>query len=573
MRTSTILLLGAAMLMAAPPLSAQTTATPKAGRQAAPRAGLRADGTRTPAVPVRTATQTTAPLAAAPQTTAPQTTAPQATAPQAAAVPPGAQVPPTLPAAATDAADAPPTAAPETASTGSAPTAGKPVQEADVQDNSLFAPLQTTTPVDPRYTDGIAATVNDEPISEYEIRQRMALYLATSGLHNLTKEQEKRVRGQILDQLEDEKLQLQEAQRKKITVSPVEVDKRINLMMTENHFDIAQLRKTLAAAGASEDALRAQITASIAWQKAVQDEYQDRVNVTPQMIDAEMRRNAESADKPHFRVSEIFLPVDNPEQDEKVKKDALDIEEQLQQGAPFQLVARQFSQHPTAASGGDIGWVYLGQLAPELNQALAKMETGDISAPIRSTGGWYILALHQRQEPLGTKVAKEDDTPVGPDSVLPLARLLLPMPPDTPKDGMDKVMTVASQISARIGNCGQLDKIHQQLPGSVYMNLGNMKLSELSPQMRDALTKTKAGEVAPPFSDEAGVEIIVRCDKREPVRTAYTLPTREAIENQLFEQQISAMARRYIRDLKRSANIQLRDSVKAEISVSDAKVR
>ena len=43
--------------------------------------------------------------------------------------------------------------------------------------------------------------------------------------------------------------------------------------------------------------------------------------------------------------------------------------------------------------------------------------------------------------------------------------------------------------------------------------------------------------------------------------------------NQLFQQQISAMARRYIRDLRRSANIQLRDSVKAEITVSDASVR
>ena len=50
-------------------------------------------------------------------------------------------------------------------------------------------------------------------------------------------------------------------------------------------------------------------------------------------------------------VLEIFLPVDNPEQDAKVKKDAEEVESQLHQGAPFPVVARQFSQNPTAAHG------------------------------------------------------------------------------------------------------------------------------------------------------------------------------------------------------------------------------
>jgi len=576
MRFATTLLLGAAALMAAAPLCAQTdaeTGIPAGSRPAVPAVVSK---------PVRTALQTEAPARTPPGSAA--TAAVPVGAAPSAMVPAGA---PTSDAPPTAAADAPPTAAADappsagtadahdtsSASQAASVSSTEATQEAKVQDGDPFTSLETSAPLNPEFTDGIAATVNDESISEYEIRQRMALYLATSGLHNLSDEQKKRVRGQILEQLEDEKLQLQEAQKKKITVSPVEVDKRINQMMAENHFSIDQLRKTLAAAGASEDALRAQITASIAWQKAVQDEYQDRVNVTPEMVSAEMAHNAEGADRPHFHVLEIFLPVDNPEQNDKVHKDAQEIEAQLHQGAPFQLVARQFSQHPTAASGGDIGWVYMGQMAPELNQALAKMETGDISPPVRSTGGWYILKLQERQEPLGTRIQQVSTAPVGPDSVLPLARLLLPMPPHAPKEEMDKVLTVAGQIRERTMKCSQLEEFQKQLPGSIYNDLGNMKLSELAPQMRDALSQTKAGEVAEPFTDEAGVEVIARCDKREPVRTAYKLPTREEVENQLFQQQISAMARRYIRDLRRSANIQLRDSVKAEITVSDASVR
>jgi peptidyl-prolyl cis-trans isomerase SurA len=199
------------------------------------------------------------------------------------------------------------------------------------------------------------------------------------------------------------------------------------------------------------------------------------------------------------------------------------------------------------------------------------METGDTSAPIRSTGGWYILRLQERQEAVGTHIDNASVAQTTPDSSLPLARLLLPMPPHAPKEEMDRVMTVAGQIRERVMKCSQLEELQKQLPGSVYNNLGTMNLSEVAPQMRDALLKTKPGEVAEPFTDEAGVEVIARCDKREPIRTAYKLPSREEVENQLFQQQISAMARRYIRDLRRSANIQLRDSVKSEIILSDAR--
>jgi peptidyl-prolyl cis-trans isomerase SurA len=114
------------------------------------------------------------------------------------------------------------------------------------------------------------------------------------------------------------------------------------------------------------------------------------VNITPDMVTAELQRNAEGANKVHYHVLEIFLPVENPEQNEKVKKDAEEVERQLHTGAPFPVVARQFSQHPTAATGGDMGWVSDGQLAAELNTTISKMEVGAISDPVRSTGGWYI---------------------------------------------------------------------------------------------------------------------------------------------------------------------------------------
>ena len=427
------------------------------------------------------------------------------------------------------------------------------------KDSAVAAPPTIDASAKPNVddADGIAATVNDESITELELRQRVALFVATSGLQP-NAEDMKRIRGQILDKMEDEKLQLQEAVKKHITVSPVEVDKNINGLLAQNHLTIEQLRIILTAAGASELALRSQITAQIAWQKTVQDEYSDRVNISPAQVDAEFQRYADGANKPHFLVGEIFLPVDNPDQDAEVLKNAQNIVGQIQAGAAFGAVAHQFSQNPAAAQGGAIGWVHEGQLAPELNAALMQMKPGELSSPIRSAGGYYILNLQARQEPLGTKIANVSATATNPDGTLPLSRLLLPLGASPSKEVIEAGMQAAGQIHQGFSGCDQLKALADKMKGSVYMDLGDMKISDLAPDIQKAIALTHPGETTMPVQSDAGVELIARCDKRVEVQTAYVVPTREQVEEQLFDQQISALAQRYMRDLKRDADVEVR---------------
>ena len=134
--------------------------------------------------------------------------------------------------------------------------------------------------------DGVAAIVNDAIITEYDLRQRILLFVATSGLQ-ATPEIIAKLRGQVLAQLETEQLQIQEARKKDITVSPTDVDKSIDRITTDNHMTKDQLADLLKKGGVDMATLRAQIAVQIAWQKAVEDEFQDRVNITPADIDAE----------------------------------------------------------------------------------------------------------------------------------------------------------------------------------------------------------------------------------------------------------------------------------------------
>ncbi|MBW8724968.1 MAG: peptidylprolyl isomerase [Inquilinus limosus] len=103
------------------------------------------------------------------------------------------------------------------------------------------------------------------------------------------------------------------------------------------------------------------------------------------------------------RLAQIFLPVPQGASAEA----AAAAEDQIgdlrrkarARGADFAALARQFSQHRDSAdSGGDMGWVSEDQLVPEIRQAVAGLDKGAVSAPIRSQAGWHLLRLIDRKE-------------------------------------------------------------------------------------------------------------------------------------------------------------------------------
>jgi len=404
--------------------------------------------------------------------------------------------------------------------------------------------------------DGIAAIVNDTPISNYDLQQRMALFLATSGVRP-NPDALKSIREQVLRQLETERLELLEAQKNNVTVAPADVDKAINNIVSDNHLTMDQLKNLMAQSGVAMATLRSQIATQIAWSKVVQDQYGDRVHVTPEEIDAELNRIKNGTNKPRFHVLEIFESVDTPEQDAKILKDMTDLYNQIEQGAPFSAVARQFSQNPTAAQGGDLGWVQAGQLPAELDTALKSMHPGDVSQPIRSTGGYYILQYRERQEPAGTKLPTAAQVQPATGS-LPLARVLLPIGTKPSKELAERAMQAAGILRSHIAGCERLKDIVSKMPGAIYMSLGTMRLTDLSAEIQSALGKTEPGDSTEPFQSAAGIEIIVRCDKAMPKASVAVIPSRDEIEQELYEDQMSVIARRYLRDLRRDADVETR---------------
>ncbi len=215
----------------------------------------------------------------------------------------------------------------------------------------------------------IAAVVNDEVISVADLASRIRMVMLSTSIAD-TPQARQRLAAQVLRTLIDEKLQMQEAKRKNVTATDAEINKTIASIAQQNNMQPGQLDQVLKANGIEHSALVDQVKASIVWAKLVRQIAADTDPVSDAEIDETLKRLKQNENEPESRVAEIFLAVDNPQQDGEVLALAQRLSEQMKQGARFSAVAQQFSQSPTAAVGGDLGWIHPDELSPALAKAV-----------------------------------------------------------------------------------------------------------------------------------------------------------------------------------------------------------
>jgi peptidyl-prolyl cis-trans isomerase SurA len=392
---------------------------------------------------------------------------------------------------------------------------------------------------------GIAAIVNDEIISKYDLRQRMNLIVFSSGGDRNPADLE-RMESQVQRTLVDETLKIQEANRLEVNVSSAEVDQAIAEMSQQNNMTVEQITELLTSNGTNMFTLRRQIAADIAWESIVRGMFGSRVSITNDEIESVFNQNLESANQPQYWVSEIYLPVDSPEKDAEIKSAANDLISQLQRGSQFPALARQMSQSASASQGGDIGWIREGQLAPELNQALRTMKVGDISQPIRTVNAYYVLALRNRREVGGADPM---------DSEITMQRIVVPIDPSAPQEEIQDAGNYLYQATKGVKSCPQLAAVHRELGAGQLTEVAKIIAKNLPDAFRSTVLPMEVGETSPPLLTQQGFQILTVCDRDKAVAR---LPSRDEIRSRLFNQQLSMLARRHIRDLRNDAIVEYR---------------
>src|SRR6185503_9920769 len=189
----------------------------------------------------------------------------------------------------------------------------------------------------------------------------------------------------------NERLQLQEAVRQSVEVTEKEVQDQVAEIERRNRMPKGGLAAMLRQRNIELRTFEDQIRASLAWNKVVQVKILPQIRVSDAEVAAVLKRLKENKDKLQYRVSEIFLPIDSPQQQGRALQTSQFILGQLRAGASFEILARQFSQTGTASSGGDIGFLFEGQMEAEIEKAVKQLKTGQVAGPVR---GLLDLGLH-----------------------------------------------------------------------------------------------------------------------------------------------------------------------------------
>ncbi|MNK08219.1 Chaperone SurA precursor [compost metagenome] len=425
---------------------------------------------------------------------------------------------------------------PSVAQTAPAPAAGtlNPAAEEAPQRAPTAAPQF-------RMSDGIIATVNDRIITGFDLRQRMLVLMAMTQVQP-TEENIGAIQQQALNDLIEQHLQAAELTKfEQLKISDAEVDQEIAGMAREAGTTPENYMAFLEQGGIRPQSFREQLRTEIGWRELVGGRFRDRAKVTRTQVEQAMRQLTESATKPQYLVGEIYIEANRVGGMQEAVNGARQLVQQMVQGAPFMAVARQFSAAPSAARGGDAGWVVQGSVQPALQQAMETLDVGQLSNPIPVDGGVYIIYMRDKRSGAAT-------------SLVQMKQVMVELPETA---GETEVASATQRLEAlRAGlTCDNILERARAEQGLLGADLGESDVANLLPQFQQVARSADVGSVSSVVRSPLGVHLLAVCGRRLGGPEA---PSAQQVESRLQNQNFAMLGRRYLRDLRADALIEVK---------------
>jgi len=388
------------------------------------------------------------------------------------------------------------------------------------------------------------AVVNGFVITGTDIDQRVALVTAASDAP-IEGEELLRLRVQVLRNLIDETLKIQAAAAADMAVAREEVEQTYQQLAAQNFgSEPKKMDEYLISVGSSPASLKRQIEGEVAWENLVRRNIMPFVNVSADEVNDVLQRLNEAKGTDEYRLGEIFL-TSTAENRAAVLNNAQQIMEQLQAGGSFVAYARQFSEATTAVVGGDLGWVRLGQLPPQLGAAARTMIPGQLQGPIEIPGGFSILYLINKRQ-----VLMADPN----EALLSLKQISISFAPDVTQEQAEARVTQFGAYIESLRGCGDVEAGAAAIGANVVTN-EQIKAATLPEQLRAIILNLQIGQATPLFGGiQEGVRVLMVCGRDDPADAG--APTFAAVMDQIEEERVNKRALRYLRDLRNDAYIE-----------------
>jgi peptidyl-prolyl cis-trans isomerase SurA len=359
-----------------------------------------------------------------------------------------------------------------------------------------------------------------------------------------------RLRPQFTRELINDRLQMQEIQRRRIVVTDADVAAAIASVEQRNGLKPGGLRAKLEAQGVSFSTLIDQMRTSLGWTRVLRQELAQRGYVTPAEIAEQEALFKKETGQPQYRVAEIFVPAEDPSRVNDARKFADIVIQQIRAGAPFGIVAAEFSQSETALKGGDLGWVRADQLDPQIAALVTQMPQGAVSNPVRVAGGFDVVALQDKRL-VGNDMA----------TVLNVRQAFFPftaaLDPQAPTEQQKQALASAQALSKSATSCDAIEAANTAQGARRPSNPGELRLDHMTAPMQALLKPMVPGVPSKALVTPEGVMVVMVCSKQEKNLAAMT---REDIADQLIQQRVELASRQLQQDLKRRALIDQRAS-------------
>ena len=247
-----------------------------------------------------------------------------------------------------------------------------------------------------KMVDEIVAVVDGQVITSSELEE----FLGSRGSRVVGGNRDgddRKARRQALEQLIETKILLQKAKDENIEIREKMIDRRFEKVRGKFASE-EEFRQALREENLTEAKLRKRIEEDLMMSVLIDREVRARVRVGGEELRQFYEKNKEMFKEPgEVELGHIFIKVRGGEFWGECEQRGKDILKRLREGADFSLVAKKYSDGPNAAKGGKLGFLMLGELSPEFEEAVSKLKVGEVSGLVKMGDGFHIIKLEGRR--------------------------------------------------------------------------------------------------------------------------------------------------------------------------------